>query len=71
MEETCGYYGEHLVLNAPQLGLNTCWTAMTYAKIKTAFSVRQGEKLCIVIALGFGETQGAKLLRPFSLSRIL
>lgn len=58
LEEKCGYYGEHLVLKAQQLGLNTCWVAMTYTKIKTAFSVGEGEKLCIVIALGFGETQG-------------
>lgn len=58
LEEKCGYYGERLVLKAQQLGLNTCWVAMTYTKIKTAFSVGQGEKLCIVIAIGFGETQG-------------
>lgn len=58
LEETCGYYGERLVLLAQQLGLNTCWVAMTYSKIKTAFEIRQGEKLCIVIALGYGRTQG-------------
>lgn len=58
LEETCGYYGERLVLKAQQLGLNTCWVAMTYSKIKSAFFIGQGEKLCIVIALGFGETQG-------------
>ena len=57
LEETCGYYGERLVLKAQQLGLNTCWVAMTYSKIKSAFFIGQGEKLCIVIALGFGETQ--------------
>ena len=32
---------------------------MTYSKIKTAFDIGQGEKLCIVIALGYGETQGS------------
>lgn len=53
-----GYYGERLVLKAQQLGLNTCWVAMTYRKIKTAFSTAPGEKLCIVIALGYGKTQG-------------
>lgn len=58
LEEKCGYYGERLVLKAQQLGLNTCWVAMTYTKIKTAFSVGQGEKLCIVISLGYGESQG-------------
>lgn len=58
LDEKCGYYGEKLVLFAQELGLNTCWVAMTYSKIKTAFQVGKGEKLCIVIALGYGETQG-------------
>lgn len=58
LEETCGYYGERLVLLAQQLGLNTCWVAMTYSKIKTAYVVERGEKLCIVIAIGYGATQG-------------
>lgn len=58
LKEKCGYYGERLVLRAQQLGLNTCWVAMTYTKIKTAFSVKKGEKLCIVISIGYGETQG-------------
>lgn len=58
LEEKCGYYGERLVLKAQQLGLNTCWVAMTYSKIKTAFVIDNGEKLCVVIALGYGATQG-------------
>ena len=40
------------------MGLNTCWVALTYSKIKTAFTVDQGEALCVVIALGYGKTQG-------------
>ncbi len=59
LDEKCGYYGERLVLRAQQLGLNTCWVAMTYTKIKSAFSIEPGEKLCIVISVGYGETQGA------------
>lgn len=59
LEEKCGYYGERLVLKAQQMGLNTCWVAMTYSKIKSAFVIDKGEKLCIVIALGYGENQGA------------
>lgn len=58
LEEKCGYYGEQLVLLAQSLGLNTCWAAMTYNKIKTAFTIDKGEKLCVVIAVGYGETQG-------------
>ena len=59
LDEKCGYYGERLVLRAQQLGLNTCWVAMTYSKVKTAYTVAPDEKLCIVIALGYGENQGA------------
>lgn len=58
LDEKCGYYGERLVLKAQQLGLNTCWVAMSYSKVKTAYTVNSGEKLCVVIALGYGKTQG-------------
>ncbi|MGN0318628.1 MAG: nitroreductase family protein [Lachnospira sp.] len=58
LEEKVGYYGEKLVLFAQQLGLNTCWVALTYSKIKGAFTVKQGEKLCLVIAIGYGNTNG-------------
>lgn len=59
LEEQCGYYGEKLVLFAQQLGLNSCWVVMTYSKVKTAFEVKGDEKVVAVIALGYGETQGA------------
>ncbi len=58
LDERCGYYGERLVLLTQQLGLNTCWVAMTYKKIPGAFQLAPGEKLALVIALGYGETQG-------------
>lgn len=58
LDECCGYYGQRLVLLAQQLGLNTCWVAMTYKKIPGAFQVTPGEKLTVVIALGYGATQG-------------
>lgn len=58
LDERCGYYGERLVLLAQQLGLNTCWVAMTYRKIPGAFRVDSGEKLAVVIAVGYGATQG-------------
>lgn len=54
----CGYFGEKIVLYAQQLGLNTCWTALTFNKRKVKELVPGGEKLCMVIALGYGETQG-------------
>lgn len=54
----CGYYGEKIVLYAQQLGLNTCWTAMTFNKKMVKTLVPEGETLCMAIALGYGETQG-------------
>ena len=58
LDELCGYYGEHLVLKAQQLGLNTCWVAMSYKKIPDAFEAKKDEKLTVVIALGYGQNQG-------------
>lgn len=59
LSETCGYFGERIVLRAQQIGLNTCWAAMTYSKVPSAFSAGEGEKLCAVIAVGYGKTQGS------------
>ena len=57
LEERCGYYGELLVLKAQELGLNTCWVALTHGESKAV--VGAGEKEVILIALGYGRTQGA------------
>ena len=58
LAETCGYYGEKVVLHAQALGLNTCWVAMTYKKQPDACQIDEGEKLYLVIAVGYGRTQG-------------
>ncbi len=58
LAETIGYYGEQLVLLAQQLGLNTCWVALTFSKRKCKAVIRKGEKMPIVISLGYGATQG-------------
>ena len=58
LSESCGYYGERLALKAQQLGLNTCWVAMSYKKIPGAFVVNSNEKLSVVIAVGYGKTNG-------------
>lgn len=58
LQEKSGYYGEKIVLKATQLGLNTCWVGLTYGKGKTKCKINDGEKLCCVIALGYGETNG-------------
>lgn len=56
MDEKAGYYGEKLVLKAQELGLNTCWVAMTHGK--STAEIKKGEKLACIIALGYGATQG-------------
>ena len=58
LDELCGYYGERIVLKAQRLGLNTCWVALTYKKVPSAFTVGKGEKLAVVISLGYGKNQG-------------
>lgn len=58
LNEICGYYGEQLVLLAGQLGLDSCWVAMSFAKVKNAYNISKGEKLCCVISLGYGKTHG-------------
>lgn len=58
IEEDCGYYGEKLVLEAQMMGLNTCWVALTFNKKMVKKLIPDGEQLCMVIALGYGENQG-------------
>lgn len=58
LQEKCGYWGERLVLKAQSMGLNTCWVALTFTKVKSAYTLADGEKLAAVIALGHGKTQG-------------
>ena len=41
-DESLGYYGEQIVLKAQELGLNTCWVAMTHGKSKA--QIDKGEK---------------------------
>lgn len=55
-EEKAGYYGEKLVLKCQKMGLNTCWVALTHGKSKA--QIGKGQKLLIIISLGYGKTQG-------------
>lgn len=58
LDETLGYYGEKLVLKAQELGLNTCWVALSHGKSKAV--VGKGEKQLCLISLGYGTTQGVE-----------
>ncbi|ADV42717.1 nitroreductase family protein [Bacteroides helcogenes] len=57
-DEACGYYGERIVLKAQTLGLNSCWVGLTYSKVKGTYSLQDGEKIYLAIALGYGSNQG-------------
>ena len=64
--ERCGYYGERVVLKAQELGLNTCWVALTYSKGKSVYKVEKGEKFSMLISVGYGIRQGRDhVSKPF------
>ncbi len=72
LDEKIGYYGQRLVLIAQTLGLNTCWVAVSYRKIKEFYTLADDEKIVCVIALGYGKTQGRphKIKRPEQVSNV-
>lgn len=60
LPETCGYYGEKVVLKATEMGLNTCWVGGTYSKSKAQFTIDKDEKVVCIIAIGYGAIQGVE-----------
>jgi nitroreductase len=58
LDERVGYYGEHLVLFAQTLGLNTCWVGLSYSKVPGTYVLEDEEKIACYIAIGYGESQG-------------
>ena len=58
LDEKLGWYGERIALKAQQLGLNSCWVAVTYSKSKCTAKIGTDEKLYCVISLGYGEIAG-------------
>ena len=74
LDERVGYYGEHLVLLAQMLGLNTCWVGLSYTKVPGTYVLDKGEKIACYIAIGYGETQGSghkiKTVEQVSNSRV-
>ena len=57
-EEAIGYYGERIVLKAMEWGIHSCWVALTYKKGKAKGEIPDGYRRYMVIALGYGETEG-------------
>ncbi len=56
--ERAGYFGQSLALFAQTLGLNSCFVAVTFSKKEVMKNVPEGNKLSLVLALGYGENQG-------------
>lgn len=57
LDERIGYYGQKIVLYAQMLGLNTCW-AGTFNPKNVNAEIKSGERLAIVIAVGYGVNNG-------------
>ena len=56
-DRSIGYWGQRLVLELQDLGLNTCWAAI-FSKRKCRAKVAEGKSIRVVIALGYGTTNG-------------
>ena len=54
LDEKVGYYGERIILRAQQLGLSSCWVALTFNKRRTRYDLAPGEKLALVASIGYG-----------------
>lgn len=60
LDERIGYYGEKLVLFAQQIGMNSCWTGVSYRKVRGTYSLKNDEKIVCYIAIGYGLSQGVQ-----------
>lgn len=57
-ETDVGYFGEKIVIFAQQIGLNTCWVALTYSRGKLDLKLEKGEKFYLLISIGYGRNRG-------------
>ena len=58
-DEAIGFWGQKIVLAAQEAGLNTCWVALC-SRRKNKAVLSTGEKVRLVIAVGYGKTQGVE-----------
>lgn len=72
-EQKVGYYGEAIVIRLQELGLNSCWVALSYSKRKTPVKLHRDEDILCVISFGYGETSGVphKSKKPEEVSSII
>ena len=65
LDERIGYWGQRIVLEAQDMGLNTCWCGM-FARRKSRAELKPGERIRIVIAVGYGQAAGKpRKTKPF------
>ena len=65
LDEKCGYYGEHLLLEAVKLGLSGCWFGGGFKPVATVIAPE--ERAVIAIALGYPAQEGrARKSKEFS-----
>lgn len=65
LERQIGYWGQSVVLHAQMLGLRTNWTGGSRRLRLSTASVAPGQKLVIVIAVGYGHNDGkSRSTRP-------
>ena len=57
LDQRVGYFGERLVLELQEMGLNTCW-AGTFNRKTIPADISDGERLVISIAVGYGKDHG-------------
>ncbi len=57
-DEAVGWYGERIALYAKTLGLGSCWVAGSYKKIPEALDIADGEKIYMIITIGYGLNDG-------------
>lgn len=72
LDERCGYYGERIVLLAQELGLNTCWVALSFKRRLVKKMMKNGERLALSIAIGYGKDAGKphKIKKASEVSRV-
>lgn len=56
-DETIGYWGQLIVLEAQKMGLNTCWAAL-FSRKRCRAICPEGTEARVVIAVGYGKTAG-------------
>jgi len=57
-----GYLGEKLVLKCQQIGLNTCWVALTYNQNNVPVKLKNNQTIVSVITFGYGLDAGSERL---------